>query len=189
MLMLSPECTCLGCRHTRDISGLEIKVDPTGKEEGHLYNGKRGSQEKSWVIGFLLSPNQGQVPFREDRFWPLVPVQVRLSDVVVPSGSKWMGFSAVFTMFPMPATWGEGSCVCGACTHLSDHFLLSPPVEQVANVVLYSSDFYTKVVAAEEAQWVNVPVPSHPFGYPCHQKGFSNLNSSIILWFWPTFLP
>lgn len=31
-------------------------------------------------------------------------------------------------------------------------FLLSHSVEQVANVVLYSSDYYTKVVAAEEAQ-------------------------------------
>lgn len=30
-------------------------------------------------------------------------------------------------------------------------------MEQVTNVVLYSSDFYTKVVAAEEAQWVNAP--------------------------------
>lgn len=110
-----------------------------------------------WVIDFLLSPNQGQVPFREDRLWPLVccwslsrsglsPGQ----DLVVPSGSKWMGFSAIFTMFPTPGTRGGGNCV--VCGHLSVCFLLSPSVEQVANVVLYASDFYTKVVAAEEAQ-------------------------------------
>lgn len=61
-----------------------------------------------------------------------------------------MGFSAVFTMFPTPGTRGGGNCV--VCGHLSVCFLLSPSVEQVANVVLYSSDFYTKVVAAEEAQ-------------------------------------
>lgn len=56
-------------------------------------------------------------------------------------------------MFPIPGTWGGGNgVVCGLCTHLSVHFILSPSVEQVTNVVLYSSDFYTKVVAAEEAQ-------------------------------------
>lgn len=72
---------------------------------------------------------------------------------MVPSGSKWIGFPAFFAMFPIPETWGGSSCVvCGACTHLSVCFPLSPSVEQVANVVLYSSDFYTKVVAAEEAQ-------------------------------------
>lgn len=45
-------------------------------------------------------------------------------------------------------------------------------MEQVANVVLYSSDFYTKVVAAEEAPWVNTLLihpcytPSHPLNDP-----------------------
>lgn len=37
-------------------------------------------------------------------------------------------------------------------TQLIVYFLLSYSVEQVANVVLYSSDYYTKVVAVEEAQ-------------------------------------
>lgn len=65
---------CAWAAGTQEISGLEIKVDPTEKEGGHLYNGKRGCQKKSWVIGFLLSPNKDQVPCREDRFWPLLPV-------------------------------------------------------------------------------------------------------------------
>lgn len=42
--------------------------------------------------------------------------------------------------------------VCDAYAQLMVRFLLSHSVEQVANVVLYSSDYYTKVVAAEEAQ-------------------------------------
>lgn len=70
-------------------------------------------------------------------------------------------------MFSIPETQGRvgGSYVVSdAYAQLIVRFLLSHSVEQVANVVLYSSDYYTKVVAAEEAQWVNVLIiPSCSF--------------------------
>lgn len=80
----------------------------------------------------------------------LVSILVRLPD---PSGSKWMGFAAVLITSSIPETRGGGSdLVSDAYAQLMVRFLLSHSVEQVANVVLYSSDYYTKVVAAEEAQ-------------------------------------
>lgn len=62
-----------------------------------------------------------------------------------------MDFPAVLIMSSIPETRG-GNYVSDVYAQLIVCFLLSHSVEQVANVVLYSSDYYTKVVAAEEAQ-------------------------------------
>lgn len=78
-------------------------------------------------------------------------IQIRLPDLVVPSGSKCMDFSAVFVFSTAEIQWGS-YVVSDLYAQLIVPFLLSPQVEQVANVVLYSSDYYTKVVASEEAQ-------------------------------------
>lgn len=62
-----------------------------------------------------------------------------------------MDFSAVFVFSTPEIQWGS-YVVSDLYAQLIVPFLLSPQVEQVANVVLYSSDYYTKVVASEEAQ-------------------------------------
>jgi len=72
---------------------------------------------------------------------------------VGPSGSECV-FLLSSSCLPFLRLGGaRGSYVASdAYAQLIVLFLLAHSVEQVANVVLYSSDYYTKVVAAEEVQ-------------------------------------
>lgn len=122
-------------------------------------------QGQQGVLGILMSSHQDWMPFQEEKCFSWTFLAQCSSSDYVTTWSLW----AVKSVNGMGSGWCPSlfiqliRIVEAGCTMLPVYnfnvpqkcVVISVSVEQVANVVLYSSDYYSKVVATEEAPWVS----------------------------------